>query len=108
MTNDEMILKINCLITQISLLNNVNFDISDVLYTLIDQCKNEICSYLNTVYDVKYDYVCIDMVVCRYNRLGSEGMASQNYSGSSETYLTEYPDYVMRQLNSFKKKWGAL
>lgn len=108
MTDIQMIDKINCLITQTSLLNDTGFDLSDMLSTLINQCKNEICSYLNTSYDEKYDYVCIDMVVCRYNRLGSEGMASQKYSDASETYLTEYPDYIMRQLNSFKKKWGAL
>ena len=104
MTDVEMLVKIKCLITPLSL-SNVS---DDTLSVLIAQSKSEICNYLNTSYDTKYDYLCIDMVIYRYNRLGSEGMTAQSYSGASETYLSEYPDYVIRQLNSFKKKWGAL
>lgn len=45
----------------------------------------------------------IQMVIYDYNRLGSEGVTSENYSGASFSYLSEYPEGIMKQLRQYRK-----
>lgn len=47
--------------------------------------------------------VIIQMAIISYNRLGSEGLSSQGYSGVSESYLNEYPENIRKQLNRYRK-----
>lgn len=46
--------------------------------------------------------VIVEMIVIKYNLLGTEGLASQSYSGITETYAN-YPPQLINALNSFKK-----
>lgn len=41
------------------------------------------------------------MVVFRYNRLGTEGLNSESYSGASYNYSDGYPDDIMKALDRF-------
>lgn len=43
------------------------------------------------------------MVVHDYNRLGTEGLSSENYSGMSFGYTAGYSDDIMKQLKKFRK-----
>lgn len=45
----------------------------------------------------------ISMVVYKYNRLGTEGLDSEGYSGVSFGYSTDYPESIMRALKSQRK-----
>lgn len=47
--------------------------------------------------------VIVQMAIIYYNRLGSEGLASQGYSGVSETYLNDYPENIKKQINRYRK-----
>ena len=43
------------------------------------------------------------MVVQKYNRLGSEGAASESYSGVSESYIDGYPAEIRAALMRWRK-----
>ncbi len=82
---------------------------------IIDKTIIEISDYTNIAFDEKNQSmmnVLIDMAVVKLNRFGTEGIASQSYSGVSESYIDEYPHYILKQLDSIKysknKKWGIL
>ena len=45
----------------------------------------------------------VQMAQIRYNQLGDEGLASQSYSGMSETYLDDWPASVRRGLERFRR-----
>ena len=45
----------------------------------------------------------VQMVIYAYNRIGSEGLTSENYSGVSFAYTEGYPDDILKQLRRFRK-----
>lgn len=45
----------------------------------------------------------VQMVVYAYNRIGSEGLTSENYSGVAFGYTDGYPDDIMKQLRRYRK-----
>ena len=74
------------------------------LTTLISLCKEEARSYCNLLeYNEKLDFIVIQMVIEKYNRIGSEGAISQNSSGISTTYDSFYSEKVVRLLNKHRK-----
>jgi len=70
----------------------------DVLITLTQQ---EIINYTKREYDP-----LVEMVIFKINRLNNESTKSLTYNdnGISQSFLTDYPDYILRQLNELKKK----
>lgn len=94
------------LIDQIKLLSNSTNEA--LIQLLIDKTKVELSTDLKKDYSNVFDNVLVDIVVIKLNRIGTEGLASQGYSGVSESYLNEYPDYIMKQLNAFRKRVGFL
>ena len=44
-----------------------------------------------------------DMVIAKLNQRGSEGLASQSYSGVSESYQTSYSETTKANLNRWRK-----
>lgn len=98
-------------IEKIQLLTNNSKE--DLISLMIDKAKAEIESYINKTYvDDTMENVLIDMVVIKLNRRGAEGISSQSYSGTSESFESEYPAYVLRQLDRLKfsgrKRWGLI
>lgn len=87
------------------LLNRVDSDsLDELLQTLISLCKEEAYIYCNLEdYDERLDYIVIQMVIERYNRIGSEGASSQSYSGVSTTYDGFYSDKVTKMLNKHRR-----
>ena len=87
------------------LLGLMNDDSQDeLLTTLIAMCKEEAYIYCNLPeYNKKLDGAVVDMVVERYNRIGSEGAAQQSSSGVSMTYDSFYSDKVRWKLNKNRK-----
>lgn len=94
------------LIEQVKLITGNTND--ELVGLMIDKAKAEISAYLNLDYDIRYDNIAVDIAVLRINRLGSEGLSSQGYSGASESYVDGFPQEIKMQLDRFKKKWGAL
>ena len=47
--------------------------------------------------------IIIQMVVFNYNRLGTEGLDSESYSGTSYSYSSDYPENILRSLKRYRK-----
>lgn len=76
----------------------------ELLMTLISLCKEEAYVYCNLPeYQDKLDYIVIQMVIERYNRMGSEGAESQSTDGISTSYTNFYSDKVVKLLNKNRK-----
>jgi len=81
-----------------------NDDVDEMLVILIGLCKEEAVNYCNLEeYDDALDYIVIQMVIERYNRIGSEGAIEQKSSGASITYDSFYSKKVERMLNKHRK-----
>lgn len=54
--------------------------------------------------DVTEDNALIlQMVVFRYNTMGTEGLTGENYSGVSYNYTADYPSDIMSLLKGYRK-----
>lgn len=76
----------------------------DALLTLlIDQAIEEAQTYTHNSDIPSYGNIICKMVVYNYNRLGTEGVASESYNSTSYSYLADYPDALRKQLNAYRK-----
>lgn len=59
----------------------------------------EVEAYCNRKLDSELEAVIADIVVIKLNRMNTEGLASQSYSGVSESYIDGYPAHILAILN---------
>jgi hypothetical protein len=64
---------------------------------------NEVESYCNRELDATLELMAQQIAVIKLNRMGTEGVASQSYSGVSESYIDGYPAEVVAVLNRKRK-----
>lgn len=77
---------------------------SDALIELIlNQSKTEVEGYCRRVLDEELELVVKRITVIKLNRMNSEGLASQSYSGVSESYIDGYPADILSILNRKRK-----
>lgn len=69
----------------------------------IKHATAEVKSYCNRELDEELELCAQKMAIVKLNRLNSEGLASQGYSGVSETYIDGYPQDIMAVLNRKRK-----
>ncbi len=93
------------MLDKLKLLLNIPDDTQDeLLQVLISLCKDEAFNYCNLQeYSAKLDGAVIQMVIERYNRIGSEGATQQSSSGASITYDSFYSEKVRWMLNKHRK-----
>ena len=92
------------MLDKLKLLMSLSDEDDELLMTLISLCKEEAYIYCNLPeYDSKLDYIVIQMVIERYNRIGSEGAESQSTDGVSTSYTNFYSDKVVKMLNKNRK-----
>lgn len=75
----------------------------DLLTILIDQASDEALAFTHRASVDELDTSIIQMVVYKYNRIGTEGVESENYNGASFNYSPDYPEYIMRGLRAKRK-----
>lgn len=69
----------------------------------IKQATAEIKAYCNRDIDEDLETIVERVAVIKLNRINSEGLASQSFSGISESYVDGYPQDIMAVLNSKRK-----
>lgn len=69
----------------------------------IKQATAEVESYCNRKLDTELEACVEKIAVIKLNRMNSEGLASQSYSGVSESYIDGYPAEVLAVLNRKRK-----
>ena len=63
----------------------------------------EVQGYCNREIDTELE-VCVEKIaIIKLNRMNTEGLASQSYSGVSESYVDGYPADILAVLNRKRK-----
>lgn len=78
-------------------------DKDDLLTLLLDQATETAMSYTHREDIVSLSPIILKMAVFDYNRLGTEGLQSEGYSGVSFSYLEDYPETILRSLRSKRR-----
>lgn len=92
------------MLDKLKLILSIKDDTKDDLLTLfIEQAIEEALNYTHQDSIENLRSTIISMVVYKYNRLGTEGLDSEGYSGVSFGYSSDYPDSIMRALKSQRK-----
>lgn len=77
---------------------------SDALIALcLKQALKEVEAYCNRAVDAELEAVALKIAIIKLNRVNTEGVLSQSYSGVSETYIDGYPAEILAVLNRKRK-----
>ena len=63
----------------------------------------EVEEYCKRDLDYTLELVAEQIAVIKLNRMGTEGLASQSFSGVNESYIDGYPDEIVKLLNRKRK-----
>jgi hypothetical protein len=75
-----------------TLLGDAAANYNDSLISLIaKQSLSEVESYCNRVADAELEMVALRIAIIKLNRINTEGLISQSFSGVSESYIDGYP-----------------
>lgn len=98
------------MLNDIKLLIGLTDDSKDQLLNLLIEGAIEDAIALTGNEDIKNDlpYTIMKMVIYNYNRLGVEGLEQESYSGVSYTYLTDYPEDIIKMLDTKSVKKGRV
>lgn len=73
----------------------------------LKQSLAEIEAYCNRDIDYELEVIATRIAVIKLQRMGTEGLVSQSFTGVSESFLNGYPSEIMLVLN-MKRKRGSL
>lgn len=92
------------MLENIKLLLGIATDEKDrLLNLLIEQATQEAQDFTNCRDTSNLSSTIERMVVFNYNRLGTEGVEGEGYSGVSYSYSATYPDNIMNVLKRHRK-----
>lgn len=75
---------------------------------LIEQSKAKVCAYIDsTTVPAELNFIIIELTIDRYNKVGSEGLASESIEGIQYSYATSfelepYAAYLDKYVNKSK------
>ena len=76
---------------------------NDLFSLLIEQSEKEFLQYTNLKeMPNAVENIITDMVVVKYNLNGSEGIATQSFSGVSEA-IGNYPPQLLKSMNRYRR-----
>lgn len=79
----------------------------ELLNDLVNDAIVEIKEHCNVTEDEELQNGCIsivkELVIIRINKLGSEGLSSDSYSGVSQSYIEDMPKDIRRKLRRYRK-----
>ena len=86
------------------MLGNAAGNYSDAQIGLaLKQAIAEVEAYCRRNLDYELEIIAERIAIIKLNRLNSEGLASQSYSGVSESYIDGYPQDILSILNRKRK-----
>ena len=92
------------MLDKLKLYLNIDTDDKDDLLTLIiDQAIEFATNYTHSNNLTSLYPLILKMCVFDYNRIGTEGLNSESYSGVSFNYANDYPEYILRSLRSKRR-----
>ena len=76
------------------LLGISNNDNEELLIEIIEITKSKILNYIDqSELPKELEFVLIELSIQRYNRIGSEGISSENVDGKSVSYEADFEGY---------------
>lgn len=82
------------------MLGDAAVNYNDALISLCyRQALAEVEDYCNRQADTTLELVAEKIAVIKLNRINTEGLASQSFSGVSESYIDGYPQEILAVLN---------
>ena len=63
----------------------------------------EVEAYCNRKLDYELEIIAEKIAVIKLNRMNTEGLTAQSYSGVSESYIDGYPSEILTVLNRKRK-----
>ena len=92
------------MLEKIKILLGINDSSKDELLTvLLDQAIEEAENYTHNNCLTGLESTICRMVVYNYNRISTEGVNSESYSGVSYSYSADYPENIRRVLKAHRK-----
>lgn len=86
------------------LLGDAASNFPDMLINLCArQALAEVEAYCNRSADTELEMVAQRIAIIKLNRINTEGVASQSFSGVSESYVDGYPQDILAILNRKRK-----
>lgn len=70
---------------------------------MLSQAEKEAAAYCNRALDEDLRLIAQKMAIVKLNRLNTEGLQGQSFSGVNETYINGYPADIMAMLNKKRK-----
>ena len=81
------------LLNRIKTLLNIEGN-ENLIYEITELTKSKILNYINEVeLPLELEFVLVELTVQRYNRIGSEGIASESVDGKSVSYEDIFENY---------------
>ena len=81
------------LLNRVKTLLQIN-DNDELIYEIIELTKSKILNYINEVeLPLELEFVLVELTIQRYNRIGSEGIASESVDGKSVSYEDVFKSY---------------
>lgn len=74
-----------------------------LLGLVLKQAIAEVEAYCNRTLDYELEVIAMRIALIKLNRIDSEGLTAQSYSGVSETYVDGYPADILAVLNRKRK-----
>lgn len=71
----------------------------DLINLCYKQALTEVEAYCNREADLELDLMADRIAVIKLNRINSEGLSGQSFSGVSESYIDGYPADILAILN---------
>ena len=69
-------------------------DNEELINEIIELTKSKILNYINeTELPKELEFVLVELAIQRYNRIGSEGIASESVDGKSVSYEDDFEKY---------------
>lgn len=75
----------------------------DLINLMYQQAQTEVEAYTNRLLDAELEMIAQKITIIKLNRWNSEGLQSQSFSGTSESYVDGYPADILAVLNRKRK-----
>lgn len=96
------------MLEDIKLLLNITDNSKDnLLNKLLTKSQNTVFEYCNNTFvdgtPQGVEDLIVELAIIRYNKLGSEGLQSESYSGISQTFNQDIPQDIKSELNKYRR-----
>jgi len=75
----------------------------ELLTLLMELAEDDAISKTGNTDVLSMSSVITEMVIYKFNRLGTEGLESEDYSGVRYSYTSDYPQSILSALEAIKK-----